>query len=388
MGKLSPAGRHDNCSPTSVIEEKAAQSGEERAMKTTYFLATTILAGVLAGVTVLAGPVLADAHPSGRPGTLNYVEGKAFVGTKSLDAKSIGTVEVDPGETLSTENGKVEILLTPGVFFRLGQQSSATMISSGLTDTRVSLDQGEALVEVAEIHPENDLRVQEDGKTTELLKAGLYDFNQNQGLVRVLDGEAMLEDGPRNVKIKSGHMVDLGTDGTVRAKKFDKKELEAEDLYRWTSLRSSYLAEANADYAPNYSYGGFGWYGDGWYWDPWFDAFTFIPGDGVFCSPFGWGFYSPWYAYGAPFYGSGHYYHHFNTSYQAFAAGSHYGLPANYGHGVHYGPRYGLAGIAGRTRSGSVRASGFHGGGFHGGGFHGGGFSGGGFHGGGGGGHR
>ncbi len=365
-------------------------------MKTTNSLfATSILLGTL----VLATPARADSHTAGRPGTLNYVEGQAFVGTKALDAKSIGTVEVDPGETLSTEKGKAEILLTPGVFFRLGEQSSATMISSGLTDTRMSVDQGEALVEVAEIHPENNLQIMENGKATELVKVGLYDFNQNLSVVRVLDGEAVVVNGGKNVKIKSGHMVDLGVDKSIKSQKFDKKELEAEDLYRWTSLRSSYLAEANADYAPNYSFGGYGWFGDGWYWDPWFDAFTFIPGDGIFCSPFGWGFYSPWFAYASPFYGYGygHYYHHFNTAYAFAASGTHYGLPANYGHGVHYGPRYGLSassGRMGRTGMSSYRGGGFHGGGgfhaggggvFHG-GFGGGGF--GGFHGGGGGGHR
>lgn len=64
------------------------------------------------------------------------------------------------------------------------------MISSRPTGTRLSIDQGEALVEVAEIHPENDLRIIEDGRSIELLKAGLYDFNQNLRVIRVLDGIA------------------------------------------------------------------------------------------------------------------------------------------------------------------------------------------------------
>ena len=76
---------------------------------------------------------------------------------------------------------------------------------------------------------------------------------------------------------------------------------ETSDLYRWSSLRSAYLAEANADAAPLYVYGGANWYGAGWYWDPWFSAYTFIPGDGIFYSPFGWGLYSPFYAGWAPF---------------------------------------------------------------------------------------
>jgi hypothetical protein len=61
-------------------------------------------------------------------------------------------------------------------------------------------------------------------------------------------------------------MVNLAMTEPIKPQKFDKKVLEAEDLYRWTSLRSGYLAEANADAAPSYSFGGFGWFGEGWYW--------------------------------------------------------------------------------------------------------------------------
>jgi hypothetical protein len=350
---------------------------------------------LLFGVSFLASPLLAEDRQPGRPGTINYVEGQVYLGTQTLDGSSVGKVEVDPGETLSTANGKAEMLLTPGVFVRLGEQSSATMISSGLIDTRMSVDQGEALVEVAEIHPQNDLRVLVDGKSTELIKTGLYDFTAGLHAVRVLDGEAIVEDEDKLIKVRGGHMVDLGMNEPSKSRKFDKKELEAEDLYRWTSLRSSYLAEANADSARTYSFGGFGWFGDGWYWDPWFDAYTFLPGDGIFYSPFGWGFYSPWCAYYAPFYNGGRFYHHFNPMARGWGEGAHYGLPTNYGRGVRYGAHYGGGTFSGHSGRGFARAGGYGGGGFHGGGFGGGGLhgGGGGFHsgggfGGGGGGHH
>jgi len=72
-------------------------------------------------------------------------------------------LSVDNGQSLKTQAGKAELLLTPGVFFRLGDNSSPTMISPSLTDTELRLDKGEATVEVAELHPENNVGIAEDG---------------------------------------------------------------------------------------------------------------------------------------------------------------------------------------------------------------------------------
>jgi hypothetical protein len=130
-------------------------------------------------------------------------------------------------------------------------------------------------------------------------------------------------------------------------------------LYRFSSLRSSYLADANVDsahlYATGYGFGP-GWYGGGWYWNPWFSAYTFIPGDGIFYSPFGYGFYSPLWAYRAPYFWGGH--HEFGPGYrsQAFRGGFR-GTPA------HVGAVGGSGGFHGGTMGG-----GFHGGGSAGGG--------------------
>ena len=74
----------------------------------------------------------------------------------------MGKVEVGAGQSLKTQAGKAEILLTPGVFLRLEDRSSVKMISPGLLDTEVVLEQGEATVEVAEIHKENNVRPHAD----------------------------------------------------------------------------------------------------------------------------------------------------------------------------------------------------------------------------------
>ena len=340
-----------------------------------------------------------------QPGTVNYVEGQVLLDGQTLGETSVGTARLAAGDSLATQDGRTEILLTPGVFLRAGKNSTVEMVSPDLANTTVAVQKGRALVEVTEIHPENDLRIREDGASVRILKAGLYDFDADRGSVRVFDGKASLEASGRLLELKSGHLLDLNAAGKPKAQKFDKAAYE-DDLYRWSSLRSSYLTEANVDVARRYA-GGYGWspsvwYGDGWYWDPWFDAYTFLPGDGIFYSPFGWGFYSPWFVGGAPYFGYvGGYYHHFGPGYRPryFAGTRAYG---SRGHAYSVGGTNGLSsrGFGGRASGGRAfgggsvggfRGGGFGGGGgFHGGGggFHGGGFGGGGgFHGGGGG-HR
>lgn len=313
------------------------------------------------------------------PGTLNYVEGQASIGDQSLDAKSVGSVTLQAGQTLNTGTGKAEVLLTPGVFFRLGDDSAATLVSPSLTNTEIALAKGRAMVEVDNIHKDNLLRVQQDGAITQLLKTGLYEFNAGNGAVRVFKGEALVQDGDRQTKVKGGHQLVVTNEssaGKLRTTKFDRSQYQDTDLYRFSNLRSQYLAEANVNAANLYWPGSSGWYGAGWYWDPTFWGYTWIPGAGYFTGPFGWGFYSPlWVGY-APYY--------YGYPYGSWRGRPYAGGRRPFVTGQTYRARPGYIGHPGGFRgptSARVGAShfGVMGGGFRGGGFHGGGF-GGGFH--------
>jgi hypothetical protein len=257
-----------------------------------------------------------------QPGTVNYIEGQVAIGSQALDDKSVGSAKLRAGQTLSTDNGRAEILLTPGILLRVDNHSVLQMVSPGLADTITTLNKGRALVEVTEIHPQNNVRIGEGGASIQLLKPGLYDFDANRGLIRVFDGKAVVQIAGRQIDLDGGHQLNLTASGKLKSQKFDRAS-STDDFYRWASLRSSYLAEANVDAARRYAgASGFApsvWYGDGWYWDPWFGAYTFIPGDGIFFDPFGWGFYSPWFAFGAPYFGygyGGYPYHRFGPGYR------------------------------------------------------------------------
>jgi FecR protein len=290
-------------------------------------------------------------------GAINYVEGQAAIGNQELSDQSVGSAVLLQGQELTTSsNGRVEILLTPGIFLRVDHGTTVTMVNPGLADTTVALLKGRALVEVTDISKNNNVRITLADTPVQLLKTGLYDFDANQNVVRVFKGKANVFTQGHTISLGGDHEVTLAADTKAKSKGFDNKQY-TDDFFRWSGLRAGYLAEADADTASLYVNGGPGWVGAGWYWDPWFSAYTFIPGDGIFYSPFGWGFYSPWAVYGSPFfyggYGWGHY-HRFGDFHPP------------YGHG--FEPQGGFHGAVG----------GFHGGGgFGGGGFHGGGGGGG-----------
>jgi hypothetical protein len=328
---------------------------------------------------------LADAQNSPPPGTLNYVEGQVSVQGQVETPKSVGSTYLAPDQEIQTQNGNAEMLLTPGVYLRLGHNSAVTMISPGLANTQVELSKGSAMLEVDELFKQNNLSVVTDNSTTEIEKQGLYAFSAQPGSVKVLDGKAVVTEDDRHLSLKKGHEALLAAGQAPVQKKFDKQAFENDPLYRWSMLRSDYATESNVNEGNALMSAG-GWWGPGWYWDPYMWDFAFMPGFGMMWGPFGYPFFSPWAVGYAPYYG---FYGH-GYGYGAGTGFYHYpvtragNLPP-----LAHEPMRGAAGFQAFPHSMTMNR-GFSGGGFRGGGFAGvpHGFGGGGFHGGGGGGHR
>jgi hypothetical protein len=258
----------------------------------------------LLGAGVLGAPAF-GANPA-RPGTVNYVEGAVFLKGKLLTAKDVGNIDLSVGQVLSTVDGRAEILLTPGIFLRLDDHSAIKMISPSITPTQVELERGRAAVEVDELYPQNDLEVADGGVNTQLVKTGYYEFIAGNPTVEVFKGMAAIEVGDGKYKVVKGHH-EIALADAVRKKPVSFSIRDASDnLYNWSSLRSQYLAEANNEIAGEYA--GVAGFNPGWYWDPYMWDYTFI-GMGPYWSPFGFGFYPPWWGgfYGRGFYGPGYY---------------------------------------------------------------------------------
>ena len=120
---------------------------------------------------LLAPAMMAQDHmQQAPPGTMNYVEGAVSLDGQHLHTSAVGSKVLQPGQVLSTSKGRAEILLTPGVFLRIGHNSAVQMVNPDLLKTEVRLTNGRATVEVDSIYKQNRIEIAEDGVVTRLVR--------------------------------------------------------------------------------------------------------------------------------------------------------------------------------------------------------------------------
>jgi hypothetical protein len=239
---------------------------------------------------------------SAHSGVVQYVEGDVSIDNQPIHPKFAQFPDVKPGQVIATDEGRVELLLTPGVFLRLAENSSVRMISNSLSDTRLAVVSGSALVEIAELLPNNAITFDAAGAQIVLPHKGLYRIDSDPARVRVYDGQARVTAEDAQTMVRKGHEVALDS-STLTASNFDLKD--ADSFYRWSARRSEYVAEANvtsarvannsmsSGYAGGAESSGVRSPNGAWSWNPWFGMFTYLPGSGMYMSPFGSAYYSP-----------------------------------------------------------------------------------------------
>ena len=196
---------------------------------------------LILSLATLSATAFGQNASQARPGTLNYIEGQASIEGRALSPNSVGNTELQAGQHLATANGKAEILLSPGVFLRLGNDSTAQMVSPNLTQTEVRLEKGRANVEVDQLYKQNVILIDLKNGQTQLLKNGLYAFDADSSTVSVFDGKADVFTGQnlhadvKPIEVKGSRQLVL-TGEAAKPQHFDKVKSE-DDLYQWSSLR-------------------------------------------------------------------------------------------------------------------------------------------------------
>jgi hypothetical protein len=250
-------------------------------------------------VSILAVPAAwAQAVISARSGMVNYVEGGVHIAGAPVKLDGAIFPDVKIGQTLATEAGHAEVLLTPGVFLRLDRNSSFRMLANKLTDTQIEILSGSALVEVDEILRDNHIAVKMGDSTTDLVKNGLYHFNADAGQIRAFDGRAQVSAASATAELKGGRTLLVGS--ALTPDKFNKNKSK-DELYLWSEQRDYRLALANISAARGINSNSYTT--SFWAWDPWLSMYTFLPRSGRIYSPYGFSWYSPstvWIAFRPP----------------------------------------------------------------------------------------
>jgi len=255
-------------------------------------------------VLLCATTLWAQQMISIRSGLIHYTEGSVTVDGKQVENKNSEFSSLLTNQELRTGEGRAELLLTPGAFLRVGENSSVRMVSTDLSNTQVELLAGSALVEVTELGKENAIALLSHGATLQVEKAGIFRADSDPARFRVYEGQASVTQNGTRLSLTRGKEVSLDGGTVASAQHFDSKDTD--DLYRWSARRSSYIAMANVSLAKAASSNGFlstgSCYSGCWGYNSAFGMYSFLPFGSMAYSPFGYAFWSPYYAYNAPYY--------------------------------------------------------------------------------------
>jgi hypothetical protein len=239
---------------------------------------------------LISGPVLlAQSVISAKSGLVHYVEGDVQSGGAPVVVKTGSYVELKEKQTLTTREGRAEVLLTPGALLRLGENSSLRMITNRLIDTRMELEAGSAVIEAAELGRDHGVTMVVAQASVVLRKKGIYRFDTAPAKLRVFDGEALVEDGHGKTLVSGGKMLAL--DGSAQVAHFDRNDTD--ELDRWSRRRGELIARANVSAANSLRQSGYSLYSSAWGWNPYYGMWTFLPYRGSLSSPYGYRYWSP-----------------------------------------------------------------------------------------------
>ena len=121
--------------------------------------------------------------------TLLQIVGSAFLGDERLEQKFGRFPDIGEGRELRTTLGRAEVLLTPGVFLRLDENSSIRMLSSGFADTQVELLGGSAILEVTETVPDTAVNLIYKSWRVQVHQKGVYRIDTEPAQIRAYKGE-------------------------------------------------------------------------------------------------------------------------------------------------------------------------------------------------------
>jgi hypothetical protein len=154
---------------------------------------------------------LAQSVISTHSGVVYFFDGAVYIQDQRLEQKFGRFPDIGEGRELRTENGRAEVLLTPGVILRIGEKSAVRMVSCKFSDTRVELLDGSAIVEANEPAAETPVRLIHRNWQVRLPKEGVFRIDSQPPQVSVYKGaaEVSADGGAESATVRGGQTLPL-----------------------------------------------------------------------------------------------------------------------------------------------------------------------------------
>lgn len=265
---------------------------------------------------------------STKAGFVNRSEGKVFILRQDSEGGEKGRVslgtQMRDGDRIVTEaDSRVELLLSPGSYIRLNENSEIRAINTSFAQMRFELVKGSALTEISTANEQasaitknNPVEIVTPHGTVSVAKDGLYRFDvvETNTLVQVRQGELLVGNREQFLaknaeKIGRGKAFKLTGNANAKLEIAKVNRDAADEFDIWSFSRAQTLMAANLSALRRSRTMGALSYG--WMYDPYYNCYTFIPGRGLFFSPYGFGFFNSFgnslgywpYGYGYGYYG-------------------------------------------------------------------------------------
>lgn len=206
------------------------------------------LLACLAAIGVTAGAQTRDKFLiSAKAGGVNLVTGNVTVLRKGTSGQLALTDKdsLESGDVVTTGmDGRVEVLLNPGSYLRVAENSEFQLTDTSLENLRVKLLRGSAIIEaVGGDGTDVRLNVETRQMNAVIIRHGIYRFNVlPTSVTEILVLKGRVEVSTLAEVVKDGKKVTVGG-GLTEVAKLDKKSRDSFDL--WSRDRAEYLASLN-----------------------------------------------------------------------------------------------------------------------------------------------
>jgi hypothetical protein len=181
---------------------------------------------------------------STRSGVVHFFEGVVYLGDQPLEPHLGKFPCMAEGAELRTAQGRAEVLLIPGVFLRLGESSAIRLVANDLSDTRVALLAGSAIVDSEEPGAGTSVTLLYKDWKMRFLQKGVYRIDSEPPRLVVRQGEAEVSAGAAGTPVS----VKPGMDLPFAAVLVPESSIDApaDALANWAHGRGESISADNA----------------------------------------------------------------------------------------------------------------------------------------------